>query len=360
LDVQSESLLPEAYAATKVSILLEPGFEPFLFCRVDNKPLIQIMNKLLFIVVFSIPSILLAQVEKLKFEFSSYAGDYLGLKQPGTNPQKFAPGFISIENETTHCLVFSPDGDHLVYTWADSIWHNWGIMYSRRVKSQWLKPCLLKFEGSDKIPFNPTFSNDSKNIILTMISTTWPDTDVYSIALSDSGYSSVPERMNIPINTSGLDFGYFLDKDGSIYFTGQREEFLGGLFDLYVCRMEAGNYVTKNLQILNSALDDAAPFISPDGTYMVYEQMVNETGMVYNDSTARIIRIDLFVSFKDKNNNWSTPINLGKQINSDKYKTYRPAISPNGKFLFYSQTAKKGAAVYWVSTEIIERLRTRR
>jgi hypothetical protein len=165
------------------------------------------MNKLLLIIVFSIPSILLAQVEKLRLEFSNYAGNYLGLKQPGTNPQKFAPGFISIADETTHCLVFSPDGDHLVYTWADSVWHNWGIMYSRRVKGQWLKPCLLKFAGSAKIPFNPTFSNDSKKIIFTMVSTTWPDTDVYSIALSDSGYSSVPERMDIPINTSRFDFG---------------------------------------------------------------------------------------------------------------------------------------------------------
>lgn len=304
-----------------------------------------------------LPSILVAQVEKLRFELSEYSGDYLGFKQPDIHPQKFAPGFISIENETSHCLVFSPDGNHLVYTWADSTWSHWGIMYSRRVKDQWLKPCLLKFEGSDKIPFNPAFSNDSKNIIFTMVSTTWPDTDIYSIALTDSGYSSLPERMDTPINSSGLDFGYLMDKDGSIYFTGQRKEFVGGLFDVYVYRKENGNYVTRNLTILNSALDDAAPFISPDGTNMVYEQMVNETGMVYNDSTARIIRIELFVSFRDKNNNWSTPINLGEEVNSKKFKTYRPVISPDGKFLFYSQTAKKGAAVYWVSTKIIQRLR---
>ena len=167
------------------------------------------MDKVLLIVVFSIPSILFAQVEKLMFELSNYSGEYLGLKQPDTQPQKFAPGFISLENETSHCLVFSPDGNHLVYTWADSVWHSWGIMYSRRVKDQWLKPCLLRFEGSDKIPFNPTFSNDSRNIIFTMVSTTWPDTDLYSISLTDSGYSSLPERMDIPINTSGLDFGYF-------------------------------------------------------------------------------------------------------------------------------------------------------
>lgn len=315
------------------------------------------MTKFLLIIVFSTPSILLAQFEQLKFESSNYAGDYLGMKQPGINPQNFAPGFISVKNETAHCLVFSPDGNHLVYTWADSDWQNWGIMYSRQVKGKWLKPCLLKFEGSDKVPFNPTFSNDSKKIIFTMVSTTWPDTDIYSIALSDSGYASVPERMDIPINTSNLDFGYFMDKDGAIYFTGHREEFVGGLFDIYVCHKENEKYVTKNLKILNSPLDDAAPFVSPDGTYMIYEQMVNETGMVYNDSTSRIIRIDLFVSFRDKNNNWSPPINLGKPINSNKYKTYRPVISTDGKFLFYSQTAEKGAAVYWVSTKVIERLR---
>lgn len=318
------------------------------------------MTKILFIVGLSMSSIvILAQEKKLHFEPSSYKGKYLGLRQPGIEAQKFAPGFISIENETSHCLVFSLDGNHLVYTWADSVWSRWGIMYSKQVNGQWLKPSLLEFEGSNKVPFNPSFTNDSKNIIFTMESTAWPDTDIYSIALTDSGYSSVPKRMDTPVNTSGLDFGYFMDKDGSIYFTGRREEFAGGLFDIYVCRKENGNYVTRNLKPLNSPLDDAAPFISPDGTYMIYEQMVNETGMAYNDSTARIIRIDLFVSFRDKNDNWTTPINLGKGINSDKYKTYRPVISPDGKFLFYSQTAEKGADVYWVSTKVIERLRPR-
>jgi hypothetical protein len=318
------------------------------------------MIKIILVVALGIPSSLLAQVEKLRFETSAYAGDYLGLKQPGMLPQKFAPGFISTDNETSHCLVFSPDGNHMVYTWADSVWSHWGIMYSRRVKDQWLKPSLLKFEGSDKVPFNPSFSNDSKSIIFTMVSTKWPDTDLYTITLTDSGYSAIPKRLDTPINTSGLEFGYFMDKDGSIYFTGKRKEFVGGLFDVYVCRKENGNYVIRNLKKLNSELDDAAPFISPDGTYMIYEQMVNETGMVYNDSTARIIRIELFVSFRDKKNNWSTPINLGDEINSDKFKTYRPVISPDGKFLFYSQTANKGAAIYWVSTNVVDKLRPRK
>lgn len=318
---------------------------------------IQIMNKIVSFVLLYVPALLFAQQTSIPFELSRYSGEYLGMRKPDGQPQKFAPGFISIENETTHCLVFSPDGNHLVYTWADSTWSHWGIKYSRQVDCKWLEPFLLKFKGSDKVPFNPTFSDDSMNIIFTMESIKWPDTDIYSIALTDSGYSSVPKRLDTPINTSGLDFGYFMDKDGSIYFTGRRDEFTGGLFDVYVCSKENGNYVTRNLKALNSVLDDAAPFISPDGTYMVYEQMVNETGMVYNDSTARIIRIDLFVSFKDRQGNWATPINLGERINSDKYKSYRPVISPDGKFLFYSQTTKNGAAVYWVSTSIIERLR---
>jgi hypothetical protein len=315
------------------------------------------MKKPLLIIILCAPLMLLAQQGKLNFQFSRYYGQYLGLKHPGTRPEKFAPGFISIDNEYTHCLVFAPDGNHLVYTWADPVWKNWGMYYSKRVGNRWLQPTLLKYKGSEKIPFNPTFSADSKNIIFTMVSSEWPNTDLYSIELSDSTYSFIPQHMNTAINTDMPDFGYFIDKDSSIYFTGKREDFMGGLFDVYVCKKENGKYITKNVSVLNSELDDAAPYVSPDGTYLVYEQMVNEAGIPYNDSTARIIRIDLFVSFRDKNNNWSKPINLGPGINSDKYKTYRPVISPDGKFLFYSQTGEKGAAVYWVSTKVIERLK---
>jgi len=301
--------------------------------------------------------ILFAQQNKLNLECTDYAGNYLGMKQPGITPQKFAPDFISMANQFDQCLVFSPDGNQLVYVWADSVWQHYGMIYAKRTSGKWTRKNILQYKSSDKVPFNPTFSGDSKEIIFGMAVNGWPDTDIYTLGLYDSAYDSIPVRMNTPINTPMLDFDYFIDKDSTIYFTGKRDDFVGGTFDVYMCKKVNGHYVTTNLWVLNSILDDAAPYISPDGSYLVYEQMVNDKKLPYNDSTARIIKVELFVSFRDKMNNWSKPINLGPSVNPKASRTYRPVISSDGKFLFYTQRNDKGADIYWVSTKLIEKLR---
>lgn len=314
--------------------------------------------KLLVIVMFSISFAAFAQ-NQLSTNFTTYTGDFLGMKQPGTQPLKFAPDFISTDGETNQCLVFSPDGNHLVYVWADSAWSRYGLVYSRRIGEKWLNKTLLKYRGSEQVPFNPIFSSDSKKIIFSMISTQWPNTDIYALDILPSGYSTEPVRLSIPVNTNGLDFDVFFDKDSTFYFTGKRDDFAGGTFDIYEYRKHQGKDFVTNLHVLNSALDDAAPYLSPDRSYMVFERMVNDNNLVYNDSTARIIRIELFVSFRNKNQGWLPAINLGPTINSKISRTYRPFISADGKFLFYTQRNSKGSGIYWVSTQVIEKLRPR-
>lgn len=307
-----------------------------------------------FLLLFIVPLTSLSQ-HHLDSGFSAFTGDYLGMKQPDNKPLKFAPGFISVPGETNQCLTFSPDGRHFVYVWADSTWSRFGLVYSRRIGDRWLNKTLLRYKGSEQVPFNPTFSPDSKQIIFSKISTTWPDTDIYTLDLLPDGYASEAALMNSPINTEGLDFDYFSDRDSIIYFTGQRPDFMGGTFDIYSLNKQ--NNVVTNLKTLNSPLDDAAPYLSPDGTYMVFEKMVNDSHLVYNDSTARIIRIELYVSFCDKTGKWSAPINLGPQVNSKFYRTYRPVLSADGKFLFFTRREQKGSSIYWVSTRIIDKLK---
>ena len=308
-------------------------------------------------ILFSLLSPLLLQAQEKKFEnsLSNYTGRYLGQKPPGEIPQKFAPGFISKEDENEIGLVFSNDGKQLVYIWALKDWQQFGIRYAKRIGNNWTNPELLLYNGHANVPFNPTFDNEGKNIILTQIAGAWPDTDLFTLGLTSTGYAQHPQRMNTPVNSPGTDFGYFMDQDGTIYFTGKREDFAGGIFDVYSCKKEKGKYITRNIKILNSELDDSAPVVSPDGSYLVYEQMVNDRGLPYNDSTARIIRIELFVSFKDKNGNWSTPVNLGAPVNSNIYRTYRPVISPDGKYLFYTRESERGSDIWWISTNVIER-----
>jgi len=66
---------------------------------------------------------------------------------------------------------------------------------------------------------------------------------------------------------------------------------------------------------------------------------------------------DIYVSFKEQDGTWATPINLGSAVNSNA-KEGSATISPDGKYLFFSRDEEDGTAnVYWVSTEVIERLR---
>ena len=58
---------------------------------------------------------------------------------------------------------------------------------------------------------------------------------------------------------------------------------------------------------------------------------------------------DLYISFKDKQGNWSDAINMGESINTDKHELC-PFVSANGKYLFYTSNQN----IYWVSTKILE------
>jgi Tol biopolymer transport system component len=66
---------------------------------------------------------------------------------------------------------------------------------------------------------------------------------------------------------------------------------------------------------------------------------------------------DLYVSFKEQDGTWAKPINLGIAVNSN-FSEFVPTISPDGKYLFFGRVEEDGTSnVYWVSTEIIEKLR---
>jgi hypothetical protein len=88
--------------------------------------------------------------------------------------------------------------------------------------------------------------------------------------------------------------------------------------------------------------------------------------------------LDLYVSFRAPDGSWDEPINL-ESINSPRSDKF-PGLSPDGRFLFFAsrrtpaeqtpprfwdalelRPSPRGnqVDVYWVSTEVIERLRPR-
>jgi hypothetical protein len=67
---------------------------------------------------------------------------------------------------------------------------------------------------------------------------------------------------------------------------------------------------------------------------------------------------DLYITYRDVQNNWGTPKNLGKKINT-KYEESNPFVTADGKYLFFSSRRNTNGivptnmAVYWVSTKSI-------
>lgn len=68
----------------------------------------------------------------------------------------------------------------------------------------------------------------------------------------------------------------------------------------------------------------------------------------------------MYVYFKENDDTWSAPINLGNTINTS-FNEKGPRITPDGKYLFFGRDERDiepGLSnIYWVSTEIIENLR---
>ncbi|WP_298321176.1 hypothetical protein [uncultured Aquimarina sp.] len=88
-------------------------------------------------------------------------------------------------------------------------------------------------------------------------------------------------------------------------------------------------------------------FISPSQEYL----------LVYNRKKENEDH-DIYVCFKEKDGTWTKPIPLGNEVNSD-FSESCPSIAPDGKYLFFNRSNDKDESsnVYWVSTEIIDKLR---
>jgi len=66
---------------------------------------------------------------------------------------------------------------------------------------------------------------------------------------------------------------------------------------------------------------------------------------------------DIYISFRDSEGNWTDPVNLGEDVNSDRQERF-PSVSPDGKYLLFTRWVVRGNEdVMWVSAKIIDDLK---
>lgn len=266
---------------------------------------------------------------------------YFGQKPPGLIPKVFAPDVVSINGRFESTISFSPDLKELYFE-AKHEDKASQIYFSKLVNGTWtpIKKANLT-KGNKKEEMHPFVSPDGKRIYFTAFDSIFSDERIWYVNRLENSWSDAI-KLDSPVNDDKVFFANHTKNGGLYYFNLSK-------FKTY----HASNKNGKFIEPLEVEIDMGHhAFISPNDDYLLVTARNNEEENRKDN--------DIYVYFKNQNGTWSNPISLGTTINTN-FSEKTPSISPDGKYLFFGRDERDiepGLAnIYWVSAEIIEKLR---
>ncbi|HEY0655995.1 MAG TPA: OmpA family protein [Chryseosolibacter sp.] len=252
------------------------------------------------------------------------------------NPESFKPvnSFFDEQNP-----IISPDGQTLFFTVSNHPSNIGGkkdpgdIWFSRLQGGRWSAPVHAGSLLNDRA-YNAVagFSNNGQQLYLHgHYDPSGDRARTQGIAISTNvgnGWSR-PANISIPYyqNKSGLLCGT-VSQDGSVFVFSADTYGSYGVDDLYVCFNQQGKWTEpKNLgSTINTQFQELSPALSEDGKTLFF----SSNGLKGSGS------FDVFSATRldDTWMNWSTPKNLGPEINSP------------GRELYYRPTSGTSAAIF--------------
>lgn len=315
-------------------------------------------------------------------DFPKLTGPYLGQKPPGTKAELFAPAIVSTIYNEDGAPIFTPDGNEIFWRIAGSPFST--IAYMKQENGVWSEPEIAPFAGNYQ-DAGLVITPDGKKIFFESLR---PITGVEGLAHFNTwmiekinGKWSDPVVVGPPVDNPNEHYTVIsISSDGTLI---KQSGLPGGKgkFDLYISKHADGKW-SEPVSLpgeVNTEFNEAAPTISPDGSYIIFNS---------GERPDSLGSYDLYVTFKKKDGTWSKPVNLGEGVNSEFTEKW-PCITTDGKYLFfisdrppvikYSQYSlqRKTLAqmkslyefyhrpknelgwgdVYWVDTKIIEELK---
>ena len=271
-------------------------------------------------------------------ELTGIQGPYWGQIPPGLEPKVFAPGIVSTAGNFEFSITFSPDGKEIYFTRRKDPDGQNTMMTARWEKEGWTGPEEASF-AQGYSSNEPHITPDGGKLYFGCFRQR-PDADhpEYGIWVTErtNGAWSEP-RYHGP--------GMFVSssRNGALYMTDITNIAGGGIIR-YPFQSGAYGEPEKLGGGVNTPKPGAHALVAPDESFIVFDSYQRPGGQGGEG--------DLWVCFRKADGTWGEAINLGDTVNTPGT-NFCPSLSPDGKYLFFSTNRD----IYWVSTEVIERLR---
>lgn len=331
------------------------------------------MKNLSFLLLLLIAFACVEQKEECKFP--ELKGEYFGQILPGDSAVLFAPGIIST-GMGDRDIAITPDGKEIFFTRVIGNSDYSTIFYTNEINGKWTKPEVFEFCKDVEYKYTEPFvSCDGKKLFFISNKPNVEGQESYDIWVSEKdGNNNWTEPYNLgePVNTDQNEFFPSLTSDGTLYYNHfdpeSKAEFI------YRSKLVDGQYTTPEIlsEKVNGGRARFNAYISPDESFIIVPTfgLPNSYGAT-----------DYYIVFRDEQDNWSDPINMGDKVNSANGREWSASLSPDGKYLFYmsakipenSKDMKEFSAdnfydmhnspqngfsdIYWIKTDFINDLR---
>lgn len=320
-----------------VILLIEKGVDPNSKNEFGISPLDIAIQKN----INEIAEILIQSGATAKDKNEKLIGEYFGETKPGLKSVLFAPGIVSTYDSNERDVTFNLSQTEIYFTrWPSQ--KGWEIMTAENNSGEWTNPHPASF-SSDFHDAEACFTQDNKQIYFISNRlkegesrpTSW---EIYFTSKIDTGWSE-------PKMLGGNFIGGFyptFTKTGRMYFTASDN-------NIHYSDLIDGKYV-NSVCLSDSVNTNGAEYnslIAPDESFLIFSS--DGWGEGFGSG-------DLFISFRNEEGSWTRAKNMGPAINSHS-REYCPALSPDGKYFFFSSRRLGTENIYWIDAEIIEKLK---
>lgn len=328
-------------------------------------------QKTLFPVVFCM--IVLSPVLLNAADNKHSSVSYLDQTPPGHVPELFAPGIIS-DGFNNRDMAMMPDGSEFYYAVNMRNFDLSTIFAIYRTAEGWDGPRVAPFAKDQGFKYlEPVISPDGSKFFFVMSQRDGKNNNDIWVMDREAGGWGKPVKLDDTINTGVSETFPSITSDGTIYFSRVSDD--PGVEYIYRSRQVDGKYseAERLPDNVNCGKTQFNAFVAPDESYLIVSVYGRE------DSVGSI---DYYIVYRNQDDEWSEPINLGDKINTAGAQEYSPFVSRDGKYFFFMSTRfpsgdqlgndtytmhglttifnnpeNGNSDIYWMNTGFIEKLR---